>query len=469
MLIPVSTDAPIYHFPWGTIVLIVANVVCFVVNGGGYIDDGRLEPWMLEYGNGINPLEWLSSMFAHHGAMHLIGNMIFLWGFGLVVEGKLGFRRFLTLYLAIGLTQGALVDLLTLHRTDAFVLKHVIGPEFGIENIDELADLIASDEIPQQQARLYAAEIIQAARGRCLGASGAIFGVMAVALVWAPKNDMSVLMFLAFRVFFFDISIMWYSILYFGMNLFGVLVDRFEMDTSGLHILGAIVGFGAGVVYLKKDWVDCENWDLFAVLSGKYGRFAQEDWALGAHGRPDKDYSKIPLPGEAVEEDPEPPASTAQSAGSRKRQKEPVETSVGAPAFPVTRNMRPIANAIDEGDFMGASNMLFELRMVDSSSMLDPDRLKALSLGLVRANVLEEAEVYLQEYIERFPDDNIWATLRLAHILITAQSRPSAGLEMLRTLKGKPLSDQQKDQARKLMNYAKKQIAQGVQDAEPEW
>ena len=60
MLIPINTDAPLYHFPYATIGLIVANVVCFAATGFA-MNDRLLEPWMLEYGNGINPLEWITA------------------------------------------------------------------------------------------------------------------------------------------------------------------------------------------------------------------------------------------------------------------------------------------------------------------------------------------------------------------------------------------------------------------------
>ena len=105
-LIPINTDAPLYHFPYATIGLIFANVVCFAATGFALKPD-RLEPWLLQYGEGLNPLEWIPAAFAHGGFMHLIGNMFFLWGFGLVVEGKLGWKRFIPLYFAMAAAWGA--------------------------------------------------------------------------------------------------------------------------------------------------------------------------------------------------------------------------------------------------------------------------------------------------------------------------------------------------------------------------
>src|SRR6266566_4216395 len=95
VLIPYNTDAPIYHFPFVTVGLIVVNAAVLVACAKA--DDQVVEGWMLQFGQGLHPLQWISNNFMHAGVMHLIGNMFFLWGFGLVVEGKLGWWRFLLL------------------------------------------------------------------------------------------------------------------------------------------------------------------------------------------------------------------------------------------------------------------------------------------------------------------------------------------------------------------------------------
>jgi membrane associated rhomboid family serine protease len=63
---------------------------------------------LLQYGAGLKPWQWMTSIFMHAGIGHLLGNMIFLWAFGLIVEGKIGWLPFTLLYLAIGCGQSAL-------------------------------------------------------------------------------------------------------------------------------------------------------------------------------------------------------------------------------------------------------------------------------------------------------------------------------------------------------------------------
>ena len=412
-LIPTSTDAPIYHFPFGTIGLIVANVVCFAATGFA-LNPERLEPWILEYGNGLNPVQWLSSSFAHAGFSHLIGNMIFLWCFGLVVEGKLGWYRFIPMYLGIGIASGAITDVLTLWQTE----------------------------------------------GGCLGASDVIFGLMAISLVWAPKNEVHFVGFFMFfgmmlipfaRVFSFDITIMTLSIWYFGFEVVELLIWP-SFGTSMLHLLGAVVGFPVGVLFLKKGWVDCEKWDLFAVMSGKYGRFAEEDWALGAHGRPAKVYGDVPVP--EASDDAE--SETANRASSARRKKHQAAIS-------------QIDQLIDSGDFLTAADELFTLRMQDETICPNSERTRKLAVGLLQAQAFDEAELWLQEFIDRYPEQNAWARVRMAQLLLTQRQRPNAAVQQLKGLKAEDLTEQLRTLAKKIAAAAKEQIRNGVKDAESEW
>src|SRR5579862_4155845 len=73
-------------------------------------DPHAAEPWALQFGQGLHPLQWITNNFLHADILHLVGNMFFLWGFGLVVEGKLGWWRFLLLYLTMGAIYGFIIQ-----------------------------------------------------------------------------------------------------------------------------------------------------------------------------------------------------------------------------------------------------------------------------------------------------------------------------------------------------------------------
>lgn len=469
MLIPINTDAPLYHFPIATILLIVANVVCFVFTGFA-MNAGRLEPWMLEYGNGLNPLEWIPAAFAHAGFMHLIGNMFFLWGFGLVVEGKLGWKIFVPLYFALAAAWGAGIDVLTVHRTDNYVAREV-GCESREDFVKRFAvyDEKLISEIRKKGIYLpvidleeemlptgLADKVLSALKGRCLGASGVIFSLLAISLIWAPKNELHIVGLLGYRLVSFDVTILTFSLWYLALNLIELLLQPvfggMAMGSSGLHLTGAFIGFAVGILFLKLNWVDCEKWDLFAVLSGKYGRFAEEDWALGAHGRPDRDYSEIPLPEVGLDGEEQIPTRVRTA-----REKKTDQAISG------------VNSLIDAGDMITAADELFNLRLNDTGICPDQERMRRLATGLLQAQAFEEAEVWLQEYIDRFPEENSWARIRMAQVLLTQLRRPNAALQELKGLRLSELPEQMQSLAKKIAATAKHQVRSGIRDAEPEW
>lgn len=237
MFIPYSTDAPIYHWPIATVATIIVNVVIFVPLLTMTPDEigQSYGPFILNYG-WIYPWQWVTSNYVHANVGHLIGNMIILWAFGLIVEGKIGWWKFLLLYNAIGILECAIEQIATL--------------PFG-------------------------------SAGGSLGASAIIYGLIAIAMVWAPVNELNCFCTYGFRNLGsqVDISILVYACVSFAiqalMGLFAALVAPPEFQlaqfaSQTLHLLGGAVGFGVGVAMLKLNFVDCENYDLLSVWKGRH-------------------------------------------------------------------------------------------------------------------------------------------------------------------------------------------------------
>ncbi len=229
-MIPYNTDAPLYHLPIATVGLIVLNTALYIAVPSAMVDfDSTASSGTvlsLEYGHGIKPWQWLTSIFMHANPLHLIFNMIALWAFGLVVEGKVGLMPFLGIYLGIGVVQSAIEQLLMC---------------------------------------LYGV-------GGSLGASAAIFGILGVAIVWAPKNEFEVFYQFGFKMGTAEIPIMMYGFLQFALEVFNVVMGRFEVSAGVLHLMGFALGIAVGFVWLVRGWVDCEGWDLVTVIKGHEGR-----------------------------------------------------------------------------------------------------------------------------------------------------------------------------------------------------
>jgi membrane associated rhomboid family serine protease len=239
VLFPYNTDAPIYYWPFATVGTIVVNTLIFlaivVMPEEQQIWVG--EHFVLLYGT-WNPLQWLTSNYLHGDWLHLLGNMFVLWGIGIIVEGKIGWWRFLLLYNGLGIFQ--------------------CGAE--------------------QTLMLFAQQ------GGSFGASAIIFGLIAIVLLWAPRNELDCLL-IFYRITTLEVTVAAYA----GFSLavqviLGAIsvmtlsaMDMFiGMTSEILHLMGAASGFVVGVAMLRWKWVDCEDWDLFSVWQGRHLKSREE-------------------------------------------------------------------------------------------------------------------------------------------------------------------------------------------------
>jgi membrane associated rhomboid family serine protease len=124
MFLPLHDGVPLAHLkaPLVTRALIGANVAAFALVALGVLPIG--EQWIVA-GFGVVPavlfgtealpdglpfvptqLTLLTSLFLHGSALHLLGNMLFLWVFGDNVEDGMGHGRFLVFYLVCGVCAG---------------------------------------------------------------------------------------------------------------------------------------------------------------------------------------------------------------------------------------------------------------------------------------------------------------------------------------------------------------------------
>ncbi|HVX59307.1 MAG TPA: rhomboid family intramembrane serine protease [Pirellulales bacterium] len=348
VLIPWNTDAPIYHPPWATGGLILINMVVFVALLASGASAEAIEPWMLVYGDGLHPLQWLTSIFLHAGFFHLLGNMVFLWAFGLVVEGKLGWLRFTAVYLGIGVAQSALEQLCML----------------GAES------------------------------GGSLGASAAIYGLLAIAMVWAPSNELSCILLVGIRPISFDISILALAFIYLGIEIVTAAVDGFGWGSSLLHLSGAALGFGVGVWMLKTDRVDCEGWDLFAVLAGREGE-------------------------------------KTKKRKRRKTAKAKDESAAGEQAA-VQRDAAQgeILRLLKEGHARGAHALNRKMTQTDADWQLPEGDSRELTRKLLESEAWPEAVESMVDHLRRFPDA-VRVRLKLAQVLVRNERRPAQALRVL--------------------------------------
>lgn len=354
MLFPWNTDAPVYYWPFATVGLIAVNTLVFF--GTITIEDEKLlEPWLLQYGHGLHPLQWVTANFLHAGFFHLAGNMVCLWAFGLVVEGKLGWVKFLAAYLGIGIAECALEQTLAL----------------GLE-------------------------------GGSLGASAIVYGLIGMALVWAPENELNCVLLVTLRPHLIDMRIITFAFLYLVLEVVMAWFYGLTMSSSAIHLIGAAMGFGLGVIMLKAGWVDCENWDLFATLAGRGGEKKKK---------------------------------------KKKVEKVDPETAARRQAAKHAQMLVRIKQHLAAGQIAEACAAYRQYTSPPISYEMPESELLELITAMHAQNAQTDSQPLMVDYLRRFPESSVRMRLKLAEILVRQQRRPRQALKVLSKLHGKALPE----------------------------
>jgi len=400
MLIPYSTDAPIYHYPIATVTLIVINVIVFFGVSVGVSEVSpqvafELEPapdWreelLLQYGQGLRPWQWITNMFMHANIVHLVGNMIFLWSFGLVLEGKMGWLLFLTVYVGMGCFQSFLL------QTSLFFLD-----------------------------------------GASLGASGAIFSLMALVVIFAPLNCYETVLWIMIRPLFFETPILVFCGFYLAMNLFFFALSGASFGTEALHLVGFFVGIPMGLVLLFRGCVDCEGFDIVSHYTDKKGT----ESIIGVRQRKVREAKR----------------DSREFASLPKIDQAQLRVNLSG----------QIDQAIQEGNVDLAVALQSKIASNNLGATWKEPQLMSVIQHYMKTKEYAKAERFLERHIELFDDHRFPLQMRLIKIWLHAE-RPRHALTYMRGLNLAFLSDPEKRDLRKLAEYAQSQIQSGVLEAQ---
>jgi membrane associated rhomboid family serine protease len=404
MIIPWGTDAPIYHRPIATIAIIVVNVLVYCVYPASLNED-----WTLALGDGLHPVQWLTNIFMHAGFFQLAGNMLFLWTFGLLVEGKLGWWAFLLVYLGLGVSESAGMQLLVQSKTPVHML----------------------------------------------GSSGVIFGLLAMCLVWAPMNEVVCIIWFRFTPSVFDVSILWFAAGYIALDVLSssltgvVMASVLDRSTGAIlavvldHTSGAILGFILGVALLKLRWVDCENWDVFAVLEGRKGR---------SKSAAKKAKSRMPLVS----------AEFRRKTDSKRKRKGkkagPKVTSIEDAGAVALRAMRLHLELAEVEAALAVYNK--SSRTLAAWQPAESDW-RDLIQALLDLKAWGDATSVMRDYVQRSAEPSPRIRLKLAQVLIQKHSRPLQALTILSQIPEGSLPESLDATRRKLVQEAEHMREEG--------
>jgi len=212
-------------------ILIITNIVLFLLD--------RVVPYRMTEVFGLYLLvnekyavwQYLTSMFMHHGGMHLIINMAGLFFFGCIVERALGSKRFIILYMLAGIGSGVMYTLLQGHE---YATGRALVSAF--EALENSSQTLTGNETYQKTvyalSRMFRREVV--------GASGALYGLIVAVAMLFPNEKMS------FKYIPFPIVAKYFALGLISIDLVLQLTSfsqfgRFIMAHS-VHLGGALTG-----------------------------------------------------------------------------------------------------------------------------------------------------------------------------------------------------------------------------------
>ena len=232
-------------------------------------DNFALHAWQSSL---FKPWQLLTHMFLHGDIGYIFGNMLALWMFGSVLENLWGSKRFLTFYLVCGLG-AALIHLLFLsyellpmmndyanvfqqHTNGSasqgtamanFISKYNIRFEKNDELLEYMRSNPGNTDLNYNLFRNITAFYQNNLNTATIGASGAIFGVLAAFVYLFPNTYIYI-------YFLIPVKAKWLGILYFSYELFfAVRNSAGDNVARWAHVGGAIVGLLIVITWNKTN------------------------------------------------------------------------------------------------------------------------------------------------------------------------------------------------------------------------
>ncbi|MDT0295615.1 rhomboid family intramembrane serine protease [Mesonia ostreae] len=231
-------------------VLLIANILFFI--GSQFLGEYAYHLFALWFPENENFQLWqiATHMFMHGGFSHILFNMFALYIFGSVLEQSLGQQRFLFLYFSAGLGAAGLQILFSYWNFNNAMEVYLDAGLSTQEVHNMLSQYSSTGKVYAAIPREATQQLVGTYMTPMVGASGAIFGILAAFAVVYPN--------LPLYLMFIPIPIKAKYLIggYFLINVYSAVTGTSLFGPSNTaywaHIGGAIIGF-ITMWYWKKN------------------------------------------------------------------------------------------------------------------------------------------------------------------------------------------------------------------------
>jgi membrane associated rhomboid family serine protease len=210
LLVPYRIEAIYQHSPIANMAIIAVTLVVSLV--ALFADESSL--WSLVLVSG-SPLGLPGYILLHGNLVHLFGNMLFLWVFGNAICSNMSNWRYAALYWLLGMVAG---------------LAHMLM-----------------------------------AGGPAIGASGAINGVVGMALAAYPKDKVDVFWWALGRLGSISVPVWALAVTWLVFDVLGASFGASDV-AYWAHIGGLLAGVAVGLIGLQSGWIQLTQFDKPTLL-----------------------------------------------------------------------------------------------------------------------------------------------------------------------------------------------------------
>jgi hypothetical protein len=220
---------------------------------------------------------------------------------------------------------------------------------------------------------------------------------------------MQCVLLLGYFVFWFEVRVRTLVGWLLALEILIVLLAGTHLTSSALHLMGAGAGFAIAIWMVKTKRVDCENWDVFSVWTGR-NRMTREERA------------------QAEANDPQQQNLREERLASHR--------AVG---------LNQIREMIRSGSPLAALQVHRRLSRDLPAWTLPEPELRELIMAFHKQQLWAESIPVMGEYVKRYPQTAAQVRLKLAQILVAAERRPAQALKVMAKIDEEALDGTQRE------------------------
>ncbi|MCK4365916.1 MAG: rhomboid family intramembrane serine protease [Thermoplasmatales archaeon] len=198
-----------------------------------------------------------TSMFIHGGFLHIIGNMLVFFFVGIAFEERIGWKKFILIYLIAGIGAALTQSLINI----AFPTQFDPNSFASFANYQQVQLLSDAGGIP------------------LVGASGAIFGILGAFAFSYPRDKVAMPIPLGFFMIIRRVKVIYAVILFAAIETIIVLLEVQDSTAHYAHLGGLISGFILAVLLLRKQKTHTKEGKTVYYDSYKPVEISKEDYS----------------------------------------------------------------------------------------------------------------------------------------------------------------------------------------------